>query len=52
MKNYNREIQITFVLKYGKIGIWEWNSQKKTSCEYTFFYIIQNVDFLDQLLIL
>ena len=49
---YNREIQTTFVLRCGKVGMWEWNSRKGTRREHTFFCVIQNVDFSDQLLIL
>ena len=47
-----REIQTTFVLRCGKVGMWEWNSRKGTRREHTFFCVIQNVDFSDQLLIL
>ena len=45
----NREIQTTFVLRCGKVGMWEWNSRKATRREHTFFCVIQNVDFSDQL---
>lgn len=32
-----REIQTTFVLTCGKVGMWEWNSRKPSRREHSFF---------------
>ena len=42
---YNREIQTTFALTCGKVGMWEWNSRKATRGEHCFFMCYSDCGF-------